>query len=82
MRIKKSDKFNETFLVSENIYKGFISIFNDKNPLHTNRDFAIEKGFRDIVTHGNILNGFFILFYWRKITFKKCNYSQTRNKIS
>jgi len=30
MRIKKGDKFNETFLVSENIYKGFISIFKDK----------------------------------------------------
>lgn len=70
MGIKKSDKFNETFLVSENIYKGFISIFNDKNPLHTNRDFAIEKGFRDIVTHGNILNGFLSYFIGERLPLK------------
>jgi len=70
MRIKEGDKFNETFLVSENIYKGFISIFNDKNPLHANREFAIEKGFRDIVTHGNILNGFLSYFIGERLPLK------------
>ncbi len=70
MEIKKGDKFNEIFLVNENIYKGFISIFNDKNPLHTNRKFAIEKGFRDVVTHGNILNGFLSYFIGERLPFK------------
>jgi len=70
MRIKKGDKFNETFLVSENIYKGFISIFKDKNPLHTNREFAIERGFRNIVVHGNILNGFLSYFIGERLPFK------------
>jgi len=70
MRIKKGDKFNETFLVSENIYKGFISIFKDKSPLHTNREFAIEKGFRNIVMHGNILNGFLSYFIGERLPFK------------
>ena len=70
MRIKKGDKFNEIFLVSENIYKGFISIFKDKNPLHTNREFAIEKGFRNIVVHGNILNGFLSYFIGERLPFK------------
>jgi len=70
MRIKEGGKFNETFLVSENIYKGFISIFNDKNPLHTNREFAIEKGFRDVVTHGNILNGFLSYFIGERLPLK------------
>ena len=70
MRIKKGDKFNEIFLVSENLYKGFISIFKDKNPLHTNREFAIEKGFRNIVMHGNILNGFLSYFISKEVTYE------------
>jgi len=70
MRIKEGDKFNETFLVSENIYKGFISIFNDKNPLHTNREFAVERGFKDIITHGNILNGFLSYFIGERLPLK------------
>ena len=70
MRLKKGDKFTETFLVSENIYKGFISIFNDKNPLHTDREFAIEKGFRNVVMHGNILNGFLSYFIGERLPLK------------
>jgi len=70
MRIKQGDKFNEIFLVSESVYNGFISIFDDKNPLHTNREFAIEKGFRGVVTHGNILNGFLSYFIGERLPLK------------
>lgn len=70
MRIKKGDKFNEIFLVSKNIYEGFISIFNDKNSLHTDREFAIKKGFRGIVIHGNILNGFLSYFIGERLPIK------------
>lgn len=70
MRIKKGDKFNEKFLMSKNIYKGFLSIFNDKNPLHTNREFAIKKGFKDVVMHGNILNGFLSYIIGEKLPIK------------
>lgn len=51
-------KFNKEFVVSENIYNGFIKVFNDKNPLHTQEEFAVKKGFKSVVMHGNILNGF------------------------
>ena len=39
------DTFEEIFIVSNETYNGFISTFKDKNPLHTNDDFAVNKGF-------------------------------------
>ena len=62
MIFKPQDKFEKTFLVSEETYRGFIQIFNDRNPLHTNEDFAVSKGFKGEVMHGNILNGFISYF--------------------
>src|SRR5690349_15151584 len=62
MTFKQQDKFQQTFLVSEKIYEGFIELFGDKNPLHTNEAFAVEKGFKGRVMHGNILNGFLSYF--------------------
>lgn len=49
-------------IIDENIYQGFISIFKDYNPLHLDKEFAISKGFKDKVMHGNILNGFLSYF--------------------
>lgn len=56
------DKFIRNFIVSEDTYSGFIQVFKDKNPLHTNDQFAITKGFKGCVMHGNILNGFLSYF--------------------
>lgn len=60
--MKKGDKFQYSFKITDETYNGFISIFNDKNPLHTSHDFATEKGFDSKVMHGNILNGFVSYF--------------------
>ena len=54
--------FEENFIVSSEVYNGFIQIFKDTNPLHTSENFAIEKGFKGMVIHGNILNGFISFF--------------------
>jgi 3-hydroxybutyryl-CoA dehydratase len=62
MNLKLGDKFEEFFIVSDKTYKGFIDIFKDKNPLHTNNQFAFDKGFKGTVMHGNILNGFLSYF--------------------
>jgi len=62
MILKLHDKFEETFTVSEQIYEGFIAMFRDKNPLHTDQQFAIDHGFQGRVMHGNILNGFLSYF--------------------
>lgn len=50
-------EFNENFKISEKTYNGFINLFKDKNPLHTDDDYAIARGFKSKVMHGNILNG-------------------------
>lgn len=60
--MQKGDIFEHRFKVSEQVYQGFIGLFNDKNPLHTNSEFAKEKGFESTVMHGNILNGFISYF--------------------
>ena len=52
------DIFSGHYTVTEKVYKGFIDIFSDNNPLHTDRDFASKYGMSDVVMHGNILNGF------------------------
>ena len=57
-----NDKFEENFVVSYEVYEGFIQLFKDKNPLHCNGQFAVDKGFKGIVMHGNILNGFLSYF--------------------
>lgn len=62
MIFKKNDTFKLTFAVSDELYNGFISIFKDHNPLHTDTGFAISKGFKGRVMHGNILNGFLSYF--------------------
>lgn len=60
--LNKGDKFNRSFTVSPNIYSGFIDLFKDNNPLHVNEEYAISKGFKGVVMHGNILNGFLSYF--------------------
>lgn len=62
MNFTLNETFQQNFVVTENVYTGFIDLFNDKNPLHTNREFALEKKFNEKVMHGNILNGFISYF--------------------
>jgi len=56
------DIFKQQFKIDTTIYQGFISLFKDTNPLHTQKDFAISKGFKAEVMFGNILNGFISYF--------------------
>ncbi len=60
--LKLGDTFQETFQLIDEVYQGFIHTFKDYNPLHTQVDFAQNKGFKDKVMHGNILNGFLSYF--------------------
>jgi len=59
---KLNDKFNQTFIVTDAVYEGFVLIFKDTNPLHTDENFAIGHRFKGRVMHGNILNGFVSFF--------------------
>ena len=62
MIFKVDDKYEHTFKVSDEVYEGFIDVFKDTNPLHTDEAFARAKGFKGRVMHGNILNGFLSYF--------------------
>jgi acyl dehydratase len=62
MTIKIDDRFENTFTISEKVYQDFIAVSNDKNPLHTDESFAVSKGFKGRVMHGNILNCFLSYF--------------------
>ncbi len=60
--MKPGYKVNLKFTVDETVYNGFIELFKDNNPLHTNKEYAVSKGFKERVMHGNILNGFLSYF--------------------
>jgi 3-hydroxybutyryl-CoA dehydratase len=60
--LRLGDTFNETFRITDKTYSGFIQLFNDNNHLHTSELYAVEKGFKGRVMHGNILNGFLSFF--------------------
>lgn len=56
MRI--NDKFYKSFKLTDKLYKDFINLSKDKNPMHINSNYAIQHGFKDKIFHGNILNVF------------------------
>jgi acyl dehydratase len=62
--------FESIFSVNDKIYSGFIELFKDENSLHTVVEFAISKGFKSIVMHGNILNGFLSYFIGERLPIK------------
>jgi 3-hydroxybutyryl-CoA dehydratase len=50
------------FLVTGSVYQYFQECSGDKNPLHTDDSFARNKGFKERVMYGNILNAFLSYF--------------------
>jgi 3-hydroxybutyryl-CoA dehydratase len=59
---KPGDQFEQRFAVTDMVYNSFIQGFKDTNPLHTDEQFAMARGFKGMVMHGNILNGFLSYF--------------------
>ena len=68
--INLGETYTNNYIVSEKIYIGFQELFNDKNPLHTDKSYAISKGFIDRVMYGNILNGFISHFIGESLPIK------------
>lgn len=60
--LSKGTQYTKKFIVSPELHSGFMNLFEDRNPLHTDEAFAQEKGFKSKVMHGNILNGFLSYF--------------------
>lgn len=68
--MKKGDSFTHSFIASEDILEKFIELFNDRNRFHTNTEYAVSKGFRERLIHGNILNGFLSFFIGECLPYK------------
>lgn len=68
--MKKGDKFKLIFKITPAVYLNFQKTFKDKNPLHTDKEFAKKYGFEDKVIYGNILNGFISFFIGEKLPIK------------
>lgn len=62
MEFKLNENYNHQFTITLEVYQQFQLCSNDRNPLHTNEDFAKSKGFTDKVMYGNILNAFLSFF--------------------
>ena len=62
MEFKITDNYYHQFIITQEVYQQFQLCSNDRNPLHTNEDFAKSKGFTDKVMYGNILNAFVSFF--------------------
>jgi 3-hydroxybutyryl-CoA dehydratase len=63
-------EIREKFFISEELHQKFLDCFKDFNPLHTDSEFAVSKGFKGKVMHGNILNGFISFMIGEKLPFK------------
>ena len=70
MDLQAGDSFEHFFQVSDKHYRALTDVFEDKNPLHTDPEFAQEKGFKDKVMHGAILMGFLSYFIGEQLPFK------------
>ena len=44
------------YIITKEKYQQFIAVSDDTHQLHVNSEYAISKGFNDVVVHGNILN--------------------------
>ena len=59
---QKGTRFTRSFTVTEAVHAGFIQLFNDRHPYHTDDTAARSRGFRGKIMHGNILSGFLSFF--------------------
>jgi 3-hydroxybutyryl-CoA dehydratase len=46
------------YVITQAVYEGFLSTFDDRSPLHMDAAYASACGFTGRVMHGGILNGF------------------------
>jgi 3-hydroxybutyryl-CoA dehydratase len=58
MKLKIADSFQSEYVVDNQTQELFLEISKDFNPLHMDKEYAVSKGFKAIVMHGNILNCF------------------------
>ena len=63
--------YTHKFVVTSKVYNGFLTAFQDRNPIHVDVEQAKALGFPSVVMHGNILNGFLSYFVGECLPNKK-----------
>ncbi len=56
--IRLGQQKSKRYILTREVYEGFLATFKDTNPLHIDDRFARRAGFKSKVMHGAILNGF------------------------
>lgn len=56
--VEQSKNIIHKYKVTPDVYYSFQRCSNDFNPLHTDKQWAKDKGFPECVMYGNILNAF------------------------
>jgi 3-hydroxybutyryl-CoA dehydratase len=51
-------KEGHDYIITPEVYQGFLDTFQDQSPVHVDESFAKAQGFEGRVMHGTILNGF------------------------
>ena len=64
------EELSAKYRVNQEVYDGFLKVFKDNNPMHTDVDFAVNHGFDKVLMHGNILNGFISHFIGEHLPIK------------
>ena len=59
---KVGESWKNQWIINEDLYFKFLNISRDKNPMHTDHDFAKSHGFPEKIVHGNLLNCFLSYF--------------------
>ena len=56
--VREGFRTTHSYTISKDTYETFLSVSRDRNPLHTDDEFARSLGFPEKVMHGSILNCF------------------------
>lgn len=60
--MKTGSEFNHSFRITAELVNNFQRLFNEANPIHHSRAYALEKGFTGRVVYGNVLNAYLSYF--------------------
>ena len=65
--------------ITEKMQEGFREISGDINPMHSSKEFAIEKGFKDKLVFGMLTASFFSKLVGVYLPGKNCLFQECKN---
>ena len=51
-------KISKSYKIDNESYLKFLDLFKDTSSIHTNIQYAKQRGFKDIIIHGSMLTGY------------------------